>query len=505
VRLTVVGNEDAELYVLGADMQTVSYGVHRIEQVLPCGIYKLRAVRGGATKERLVELSAEPVTVELRIEAFGAIAPVAAALGPSAPAVEGVARRAIGAGEQCTVFEGDPGQGHGGLLILGHMPAGDEGELDPLENIRLFPWRRHVERRRLECEVGSERVGDEIWRGWYRRCATGTYVLDLHDGVQWVRQAVLVIEGWETRVFLRRAARGAAPEFSIQMAEPKTEIVYRDEEGAADAGRAHRSDTVEVARRALELGRPAIVSDRFIERLLYRKWRNPVMGLMGLHLFLEALERSEAPPDAAQRRRVDLSGRHIQDGAPVVREVIGNLRRLLVREGESYPADLAGLETRAARFLEAPDRPRPVIDHPPMFWASWIALRDAPEETARFDVQHRLWTVTAHCIASGPYFAWKARHGSLSRYVETAMAAHVASMAATAVATAAAPMLPVGAVMALVPGILAVPRAGGVHGELFPLAARRSAASKAERELPAESKAEVAKALGIPASVIKSL
>jgi hypothetical protein len=497
VRLEVVTNEDAEVYVLGGAMQTVAYGVHKIDEVLPPGIYKLRAVRGGATKERLVELSDEPVTVDLQIEAFGAIAPVTAALGKRSPAVEAVARRAIGAGERCTVFEGGSGGRHGGLLVLGHMPAGGEA-VDPLENIRLFPWRRHVERRRLECEASAEPVGDESWRGWYRRCAPGTYVLDLHDGAQWVRQAVLVIEGWETRIFLRRAASGAAPELSIQMAAPGTKIVYRSDEDQSVPGSGGRSDTVEVARRALETGRPAIVADRFIERLLHQKWRNPIMGLMGLHLFLEALERSEAAPGAAQRRRVDLSGRHIKDGEYVVREVIGNLRRLLMREGQPYAADLAGLETRAARFLEPVHEPKPAIDHPPMFWASWIALRDAPEEMARFDVQHRLWTDTAHCIAAGPYFAWKARQGSLSSYVETAMAATVASAAAIA------PILPIGMNFAL-PTILHDAALRSKRGAMPPHFDNAPPQPEATLELPTESKAEVAKALGIPASVIKSL
>ncbi|HEV2816412.1 MAG TPA: hypothetical protein VGW40_04215 [Allosphingosinicella sp.] len=445
-RLIVNGDLDAELYVIGNDLRTAAYGVGSIDQRLAAGIYKLRAVRGGASKEQLIEVTGDLVEIRLKIEKFAAIAPIAPIFGDKVPAIEGFAQKLLAAARMWPRAGKSPAMPWSRLMVLGHSTAGSEAD-DPLACMRIFPWRNIASRRSLAAGARAKRIGDEMWRGSAILCRPGTYILDFHDGIQWVRQAVLVAPGWDTRIFMRRGSAdmpGAPPEVSIQMARPDAPVVYDD-----------RYQTVEVARRALELNRPILVKDHFIDNLLEGKWSNPIMGLTGLHLFLEAIERSEADPSASQKRRVDMSGSRIQHGREIVREVIGNLHKLLRGGGarhpsevpdsdltEPVPADLAALETRAGRFLDAPPVPRPALDHPPMFWASWVALRDAPADVARYDVQQRLWSETAHSIAAGPYFSWQARRVSLSGYVLAAreMAAALPPAAASGAMPAAAPM-----------------------------------------------------------------
>ena len=426
--LTASGDPDAELFILGSDLKTLAYGVGKVSRKSSPGLYKLRAIRGSTVREKLVELSTTPLDENMRIYEFSAVAPIGPVFGADSSAIETFAQKVIATGDRQPALSAGSAESTSRLLVFGHMPGGDD-RAGPLANLRLFPWRQVAARHSLEDKVQSKRIGKEMWQGWSRQLAPGCHVLELHDGVQWTRQAVLVVPGWETRIFIRRAAPSkgtslaappARPEISIQMAFPATPVVYYD-----------HYETIEVARRALETNRPVIVDDDVVHNLLRSKWDNPVMGITGLHLFLEALERRDAPEKS--RKRVDLSGKRIKDGAEIVRTVIDNLHRLLrgnVPEDVPVaaltgpiPADLAGLEARAARFLDPPSGPLPVIDHPPMFWASWMALRDMPADKARFQVQHAFWTSTAHSIAAGPYFCWQPKRVSLEGYVSDALEA----------------------------------------------------------------------------------
>ena len=477
LRLRIHGNADAELYVIGSDMRTAGYGVGEIDDRFPPGIYKLRAVRGGAMMERLIELSNPDQSVLMRIDAFAAIAPIGPVFGRYRSEIEAVTQRAIAAGSNCSCISHEKSKAAtSSLLVLGHSAA--DGLSDPLENIRVFPWRQSASRQKLDCDIEATRIGEETWRAWFRRCEPGPHVIEFHDGTQWVRQALLTAPNWETRVFVRRSGTGGLtpPEISVQMARPGRQVFYDDQE-----------ETIEVARHALETGRPIIVSDRFLDPLLDGKFENPIMGITGLHLFLEALERHERK-ETSQKRRVDISAEMIRRSSQIIRTVLANLAKLLGATNKApWPADLAGLEARATPFIGIATGNRQLIDHPPMFWASWTALRDAGEH-GRFAVQHRLWTDTAHHIAAGPYFSWQARRVSLSDYVDNAVqAAATSSLVISSLAGS---------------GVLAAPAlavAGAITASRVTNRRR-----KANLDLK-EAGPEIGKALGIPASVIKSL
>ena len=396
-KLTVRANRDAEVTVLDAGFNRVGRDVGDFEGSLKLGLYKVKVNRGGAVRERLVELGPDGAWVGLYIQDFPSVAPVGLD-GRAQQAVEGIARKAR---RRC---DGPC------LLFVGHWPGDAPSARPPFTGIRTFPWRATREAVDLarSCRDHAE-AGGELWaavavpiekRG-------DTFVLEMRKGAFVSRQAIPISSAWDTRVFLRglpeTAGEAAVPtdgppcEVSIQMAKRRAPIVYWD-----------HLETIEVARRALELGRQIFTSTSLIDDLLHGKFENPIAGMTGFHLLLDSL-------DAGTGLALDHPQR------PLVDEVLVNLTGLLQPprpRGSRLHADpawaelpdMTALRLRAGRVLGQVE-----VSEPPLFKASWDAIKAHASREGLSWIGRDLWRRTGDANRLGPYVAWAPRINSARR------------------------------------------------------------------------------------------
>jgi hypothetical protein len=415
-KLDIQSREDAQILIIGGNLQVVKRGIGAIRADLDRGLYKIKVERGGGTVERLLDLEKDEL-VYLFVENFPTIAPLQPLLGPDWANVETIATQAMKRQHHRAELAGYLGSsGDPGLLVLAHRQLA-EGIGGPLEGLQVAP-------RSLTTwlDMGSLRMDEavaaqELWGAAWFSLHPGCYLLRISDGAQTILQALPVAPGWQTRVFLRRRkwiGADKAPDsgqrrdwidVSIQMARRNTQVVYFD-----------HLETVEVARNALELVRPIFVSKQLIDSLLYDKFENPIAGITGLHLFLEALEREQTPePDPTRQVMIDPAARNQSE--TIIRTVIANLERLLSSDGTSpqpYPADLVALKIRSSIW---PDE-KMVVEEPPMFWASWDVLRRNSGPNEGVEISPDLWRRIGWGNAWGPYLAWPEREASLEDFLD---------------------------------------------------------------------------------------
>lgn len=386
--LAVRADEDSEIFVLDADLQRRAYAVGVLRERLPKGIYKLRVVRGGAVVERIVELSADD-HVELRTAPAVPIAPIARAAGDHAREIEALAEAAIAAG---------PGRRAApAILVLVHRDGAETP--DPLASLTLSRWLRMDERRRPSSDYPHAQIGERHWSAWAAGLQPGCHQLELGRGA--LRQAVMVAPGHQTRIFIRRRRR---TEVSIQLAHPGARIVYD-----------HEGETVEVARRAMETERPIFVAQSLVTRMLHDKWDNPLMGVVGAHLFLAALEREQKT--TAEPRTGGLDDDVRRRAPDTLHEVLRNLEKLLWRPDGELPSDLIALHLRALPFT-GNHRAFGKVREPPLFWASWRTLLAHSVPGGAVALTRALWSRVSQAFKSGPYLAWRPGRVSIDAAVE---------------------------------------------------------------------------------------
>jgi hypothetical protein len=317
-------------------------------------------------------------------------------LGGLRPKVEDLARSAI---TRSGKWPAD------GILVLAHGRSRKRTYKERLlHGIVLRRWDDSSHRLVPASDRAHAVIGDEDWEAQWWPAAPGCYVLGSPDGAHRAEQAVLVAKNsgsggkWQTRVFLRETGEGSfrRTSLSIQMARHSSSVVYFD-----------HYETIETARNALESGRP-IVSQWLIQHLLGGKFDNPVMGLVGLHLFLSALEEVRAGKPST------LDAAIIAGADRVIDIVLGNLERLL----GGAPPDLIALKVRAGRLKGAH-----VVNvtEPPMFWKSWDVLRRNTDKGEPVMIGREFWNRISLCAPAGPYFSWKSRGDSTAvpgRYAE---------------------------------------------------------------------------------------
>jgi hypothetical protein len=409
-RLDVYTNNDAEVFVMNAALSRVARSVGSFGADLSPGLYKIRVSRAGTLREQLVELTAPPQAHNMYIDQFSAVAPI----GPMLSDWQGVERVARAALERLA----EPR-----LLVLAHRSADNADHRSHFGGARIFPWRAARDAVGLdELPLVSEDIGNELWSAVAVEAdaANGPFVLELSRGGQVARQAVLVAKGWETRIFLR-AENGDRPhaetssfDVSIQMARPFSNVVYSD-----------HWETVEVARSALERGRAIFTSERLVKELLSEAYDNPIAGLTGLHLFLDAWARSKAGNAAYDLAPgVQKTGRNEQE---IADEVLIKLtkslhperaaaepepERELVYADPHWPEspDLTALRLRADRC-----RQQITVPSPPMFRVSWDILKANAARDGLTWISRKLWSCTGTAGSAGPYLAWTRGHHSVKR------------------------------------------------------------------------------------------
>lgn len=421
-RLRVFGDADSELYVLDSALEKKGYAVGMLDAHFPPGLYKVRAVRAGATVERLIDLQKDE-RIDLEVTPQTAIAPVGPVYGRWWQEIQALADRAFQRLAPGSKREGEARECRSRILFLAHCSG--TGLPDPIRELRVSPWGNLRERWSAEDALLEKVIGDEHWGAWAISMEPGCYQIDMPQ--TGLRQTLLVVRNFDTRVFIRRVPTGnegenigadetgaiSRTELSIQMAEPNSTVCYSD-----------HYETIEIARRAMETERPIIVGDYLIDNLLHEKWDNPVMGVMGAHLFLAALERDRANRETPSNRSVDLSSVG-HDPRSVLVEVLDNLDKVLdICPGSQKvrPSDLIALRLRAAPFT-GEETDFGTVDHPPMFWAGWEALLKASVPGGPVAISRRLWSRIAQAYPSGPYFGWRRGNTSLDRQIDALISA----------------------------------------------------------------------------------
>lgn len=415
VRLLVNAPPDAEIYVFGGGLDRRAYGVGQVDTRLAEGLYKIRSVRGGAAVERLVDLQ-DDTQLNLTAEPVTAIAPVGPVYGQWSAEIEALAHEAIDA----AVAGGKVSDGGSTILLMAHRDA--EGLADPLAEATLYRWLEMRVRAKAGGEGRERLIGTEWWSAWAVVVEPGCYQIEFGGGA--LRQALLVVPGYDTRVFIRRSGPRAVPvppaadlkelaaqvgghtsadaapgavrtEISVQMARPRSDIFYRD-----------HFETIEVARQALETERPIMVQPQLVDQLLYGKWDNPVMGLMGAHLFLAGLERDREPGEGTSSRPVDLHDEVRAGAADTLRIILKNLDEVFGGDSGTRPGDLVGLHLRARPFT-GDTQDFGTVSEPPLFWASWEALLRHSVPQGPVAISRQLYSRVARAYPAGPYFAWR--------------------------------------------------------------------------------------------------
>lgn len=485
-RIDAWSNPDAEIFILDGTLSVVRGHVGELHADLPPGIYKVKANRGGTTREQLIELDGRK-TVHLYVVDFPAIAPIGPILGNDWQPVENLCRRALSQGIERHRAARTGAKQRAlacGILFVAHAKRTSAMASLPLAGLRLLSR----ERARSGAAVGgadtvAHQVADETWAARWLPADPGTHLLDFKVDGRRVRQAVLVAPKWQTRVFIRRresdaiaatadARRSDHLDLSIQMARPQANVVYSD-----------HLETVEIARNALESGTPIFVSQRMIDQLLYEKFDNPITGLTGLHLFLEALESRRNESDTG-KRRIELDPSVLRKADRIIDVVLTNLRRLLTDNDKSVPlpADLLALMCRAGRLTNGR---HPEVFAPPMFWASWNTVRTSAGRDGGVWIDRSLWSNIAFSAPLGPYFAWEPRRTTLKQFLRHSLAGRAQSLKAASEAT--------------------VPEVFSRFVERGASRSTRSAsAARSRNGVRALTPDEMAEALGVPYSVTKS-
>lgn len=406
--LNVWSNVDAEIELFDAQLEKLAHSVHTLTVPdLTGGLYKIRVIRGRDTVERLIDLRSD-LQINLWTNPTYTVAPLWPVYGGDSTKIETFARRAI-------ELAGRPGPDEGQVLLLSHRP--DPRDRDPLSRLTLRSWGKRHDKAAADRSGGpiEARMADESWSAWSAHPQAGMWELQIGTGL---RQVVPVIPGWQTRIFVRRVStepsalrkggsgetrsrpRAVTTEISMQMAKPDADVVYID-----------HYESVEVARKALELERPIFAGTSLIDELLHNKWDNPLMGITGTHLLLAALERDDL--EAKAGRPVALRETDRARAPELLKTVLANLEKLV---GPYCRSDLAALHIRARSVVQIPVKIS-AIDAPPIYWSSWRALMRQERNPDHVEIPRFVWSRVSRARPIGPYFGWQPGRVSVDREV----------------------------------------------------------------------------------------
>jgi hypothetical protein len=342
VRIVATSNADAELFLVRHDLSLAANGVGRFETLQPRGLYKLRAIRAGRTKEALIEAVGDMVEHHLAIDDVQTIGPSRAVLGVK----EDMFVNAMSS----TPLRRLPAKwGHAGaapttLLVVGSQTheSGDE----PLKGVLIRPWRSGGRGTTLTRErQAAFPAAGRLWAAAVVQAECRRWTIDIEIDGRRFRLSLPVLRGRQTQLFLRRRLMSAAEEstesptarsrtwldlaFSFAPTGDAPPQDWRAMLGAE--GQVVPPETAEAFRQALTRGRRLVMSDSDIMQLLRVKSADPYVGIAGAHLMLDAIEA------AAERRRsgramgsldaMTFSPTSVRQPRRAVRRQIGGRRR----------------------------------------------------------------------------------------------------------------------------------------------------------------------------------
>ncbi len=363
IELQAIAQEPTtELFLINANLHRVAQATGSLVTRQPPGIYKLILRVGRSSREHIITLQKDPVTLRLLPLEIAATAPFAYTTQSHEHHQEALAAQSskvhekIGSGAKLYVFARD------------WTAKGRRRTPHPATGLRLCDLHGRV-LVDIEAKATVSRVGDPCGAAGIA-LDPGTYRLQVetHSDERF-EMAVPALRGWHTQVFL------------LQREEAGGRKVPDLDSAAVFITKSNRWDAHDLDERLTESAKLALIDRRpvasptLLRHILRGKTKDAMLGVLGGHLVL--LERP-----------------HLR----LLPEVVRNLRRLL---GHGQP-DVEALA------LAAGMRTSHVFDVPPMLRASWnIILEhavDRPELVPRGSLAARIATMVT---AQDPWLIWR--------------------------------------------------------------------------------------------------
>jgi len=259
----------------------------------------------------------------------------------------------------------------------------------PMQDLQLLDTTGHpVADLSQDCQVEVQNQIDPV-AVWEREVPPGAYYLRqaLPDGRQY-EGCVIASPDWVTQVAIQRTAQTSGTT-RISGAAGQPDAIGDVAVFMRRAGMIRvpgQDAAIEGARLALTQGRNLFGEGHGAQLtdLLLGKFTDPIAGIIGGHLLLQAMDTSQ--PDPGRAEQFDL--------------VVSNLRLLL---GPDHP-DVEALSLRCTGEALRATRP---FTAPPMFRHSWQLITAASYERPEL-VPTELWQRVHASAALGAFFVWAA-------------------------------------------------------------------------------------------------
>jgi hypothetical protein len=447
VRLRVEAEPGVTITVLNADLQPVADGIGSLEEEFPPGLYDLRFVAGHAIGEKVVRLGSENLRYRAPTVAFHSPALITQSVAEDeiTSRANRLSRRPnerVGRGAQLLVVVLDEAPVARANAAAGLTVRSLEGKL-----LASF------ERLSMRSREGSQ----PVWAVGCLELDPGPYRLRVATGTATLEQMIILVEDWQTQVFLDRKSWGASPA-RRRASLPDASVLLSPMRRDFDPFRADLRLT-ELARIAL-LDRRPVLAPQDLNEMIYGKWENPMLGLYAANLLLAT-----------------------NKGTPqLINKIRHNLRQLL----GNHP-DVAALDLRAGETVDP-------IKVPPMLRASWdtvvAASATRPDLVAADSLAGR---IAEHLFGTGMWLTWRspiARSATKpSQTAETPLSKAIA-LVVSAVAVAVASE-----------GLAAALSPAGQSVVALATEVGRQMRSRRAAKRPELSDEDVVEALGVPRSV----
>ncbi|MFC8128932.1 hypothetical protein [Streptomyces sp. NPDC057302] len=342
-----------QVTVTDSAFREVAHAMGTIDTTLPSGIYRIEQRLGGAVESRFVEVGTEPFTEHLALPDM-----------PTATPVEGTPTTRED--HRAAAVRWSTGSTHGGgpptlMVLIRNLRRG--WQLDPFSLEVADEGGRPVD----GGAGGWEPAGGQGWSAWSGELPPGGYRLRTRrkpaDGLP-LAQALHVLDGWTTLVFVSNGPQGPQPQFaSIQMVPHG--VGWQPAERTLDLA-------MEAALSGLRQGID-LVSTRQLLGLLDAKNVNPFLGIIGAHALL-----LHPTPDLGR---------------------IAGLLERLVHHAPAQP-DIAALCTLL-------DEPVPPVASPPMLAASCrLLVRADSADPGILQDGSAAESVAEHMVGRGVWTTW---------------------------------------------------------------------------------------------------
>jgi hypothetical protein len=385
------GNPAAEVVLLDHRLRLIERAIGRLQTTKPAGVYRAKVVLGRQTDERAILLDHD--TTETFAE------PVIASPAPlfltsqthefqihAAQRESQTVRFAYGHGATIFVFVRRWTPGPGRSITAREF-------VHPARGLSL--WTGNGRRRLADLERHSALgPGWDGWAGLTVSVDPGAYTLRYRaPSGRTLEQTLIASKDWQTQVFVSRTPR---PESATQGSEDAefANLTILMSQSYFDPTQDDMR-LAEIARLALVDGRRVVSQE--LRTMLDRKHENPMLGLYGAHLMLEAHERMvQSTTGPTERKWADLN--EASDLGDGLMHVVGNLRDML---GRDHP----DVEALSLKLDDPAQRTQRTFTEPPMLRRSWSLIVEASNDK-RDICERKVWERISRMTALQPFLSW---------------------------------------------------------------------------------------------------